>query len=165
MNQPDINFFSMDYKKIENNNMSSDSFIKKTQSYYHNKLKKTISKYKMKNRSETENIFINPNKLLHIFNPSKIEKNDKNETNLYNNFMSFSNKTTHFNKNGFITTNINNSIDEKINNINSSRLNFSSIISDNSKNTIVEMNYKEKIGEKEKQKNIEITKEDINTNK
>ena len=135
-----INSFPMDLKdknqKIKK--VSTYSFNKKTKSYYTNKFKKQISKHNMKNKSVTEQIFINVNQPLFIFNTSRSFDNRqykyKNETNLYNKFITLTNKSIYINKILHNNKNINNS--------NQSQINITSFISDNSQNTILEAKFK-----------------------
>ena len=129
-------------KKISSNSFNSN---KKTKTYYKKKITKQISKFNMKNKSKTEQIFINLNQPLVIFNTSKSfdykDTKYKNENNIYNKFMTLTNKSIYLNKNIFN----HNNVEENIFNNNQNKINLSSIISDNSQNTILEEKNKKNI--------------------
>ena len=129
-------------KKISSNSFNSN---KKTKTYYKKKIAKQISKFNMKNKSKTEQIFINLNQPLVIFNTSKSfdykDTKYKNENNIYNKFMTLTNKSIYLNKNIFN----HNNVEENIFNNNQNKINLSSIISDNSQNTILEEKNKKNI--------------------
>ena len=129
-------------KKISSNSFNSN---KKTKTYYKKKITKQMSKFNMKNKSKTEQIFINLNQPLVIFNTSKSfdykDTKYKNENNIYNKFMTLTNKSIYLNKNIFN----HNNVEENIFNNNQNKINLSSIISDNSQNTILEEKNKKNI--------------------
>ena len=132
---------------------------KRSKTNYKNKVKKQISKFNIKNKSKTEQIFINLNQPLLIFNTCKTfnnrDDNDKNEAKLYNKFMTLLDKSNYLNDNNitkkYIKDNILNNKDNKENKI---EINLSSYsISDNSRNSIVNSKFKENLKiDKEKEK-------------
>ena len=121
--------------------ISSNSFMTTIKPYHKKIIKNQITNYNMKNRIKTEQIFINLNQPLLIFNTSRSfdnrQYNHTNETNLYNKFITLTNKNIYINKNIHKKKSINNS--------NQSQINLASFISDNSQNTILEAKFKREI--------------------
>ena len=158
------NCFSLNSKKtnkIDKKSSNSLNSNKKSKTNFKNKGKKQISKFNINNKSQTEQIFINLNQPLLIFNSCKTFNNrddyNKDETNIYNKFMTLINKSNYLDdKNisqNYIKDNILNNKDNKEKKL---EINLSSYsISDNSHNSILNSKFKEnlKIGEEKEEKN------------